>query len=214
MREELVTEAGGLPLRRLSDLQPPDLPGDGFLAVLVEEEEILPALAALTAPQAVAMLALADVGAVDLGQAEALRARLEKGDRSAYLLKSGRVGGSDPELSVEITQDHVRLFLDAIQAEALDWEEDPDFGWRLAPELAGLEGTQRFLMVPRFLYARTDRVYEYAARVSELKRDWTARLSTRAGLEAAIIDDLGWIRSPTDRDRAPRRPGLGGLRRR
>jgi len=52
----------------------------------------------------------------------------------------------------------------------------------------GIEGSDRFLLIPRFLYARTERVYEYAAVVPELKRERVARLEALEGLDAAIID--------------------------
>jgi GH43 family beta-xylosidase len=52
----------------------------------------------------------------------------------------------------------------------------------------GINGRDRFLLIPRFLYARTGRVYEYAALVPELKRVWVARLEALEGLEAAIVD--------------------------
>ena len=54
--------------------------------------------------------------------------------------------------------------------------------------MPGIEGRDRFLLIPRFLYARTERVYEYAALVPELKRDRAARLEALQGLDAAIVD--------------------------
>ena len=188
MWNELVSASGGLPLARLSDHLPTDLPGDGFLGVLVEDEEILPAVAELTPRQAVAFLALAAQVMPDPGQMAALLARLEKGDRPAYLLKSGRVGGKDPDASVEITESHARSILDAIPRDAVEWEDDPDFGYKVAAELPGIEGRDRFLLIPRLLYARTDRVYEYAARVPELKRERVERLSALDGLDPSIIE--------------------------
>jgi hypothetical protein len=53
--------------------------------------------------------------------------------------------------------------------------------------LPGIEGRDRFLLIPRFLYARTERAYDYAALVPELKRERVARLEALDGLDAAII---------------------------
>ena len=55
--------------------------------------------------------------------------------------------------------------LDAALAGQVEWEPDPDFGFELPMAFPGLEPDERLTLVPRFLYARTDRVYEYAAMV-------------------------------------------------
>jgi hypothetical protein len=51
-----------------------------------------------------------------------------------------------------------------------------------------IDGPDRFVLIPRFLYARTGRAYEYAALVPELKREWVARLEALEGLDGAIVD--------------------------
>jgi phosphoenolpyruvate carboxykinase (ATP) len=101
------------------------------------------------------------------------------------------VGGGDPERSIEIGEHHATAILDAIGAGTIEWELDPDFGYRVAAAVPGIEGRDRFLLIPRFLYARTERVYEYAALVPELKRERAAKLSALAGLDPVMIDAIG-----------------------
>jgi ATP-dependent phosphoenolpyruvate carboxykinase len=187
MWEELVSQRGGLPLTRIPDAPGADLEDCEFVAVLVEDREILPAVASLGPAQAAAFLLLSGEGA-DPEDANALLAELAEEGRPAYLLKAGRVGGSDPEVSIGITEAHARTILDAIRKRRIEWEEDPDFGYRVAAALPGIEGRDRFLLIPRFLYARTDRVYHYAALVPAVKRHRAERLSSLSGLDPAIVD--------------------------
>lgn len=89
----------------------------------------------------------------------------------SYLLTSGRVGGyEDEQGSREIPAELVARVLDAALAGRVKWERDPDFGWELPMAFPGLDDDERLTLVPRFLYAKTDRVYEYAAKVPECQR--------------------------------------------
>ena len=124
-------------------------------------------------------------------RANVLLERLESSGRETYLLKSGRVGGHEPGRSIEVTETHVDAILDGIVARSIEWEVDPDFGYRVAASVPGIEGRARFVLIPRFLYARTDRVYEYAALVPRLRRERAERLAALDGLDGAIIDALG-----------------------
>ena len=76
----------------------------------------------------------------------------------------------------------------AIATGTIEWEDDPDFGYRAAAGAPGIEGRDRFLLIPRFLYARTERVYEYAALVPRLRRERAERLAALDGLDRAIIE--------------------------
>ena len=188
MWEELVRGRGGLPLEVVSDVAAAALEVCDFVAVLLEDEEILPALASLRPAQAVALLLLSAEGPADAMTANRLLGRLREGGWPTYLLKAGRIGGSDPERSIEITGVHAAAIAAAIGTDEIEWEEDPDFGYRVAASVPGIEGADRFLLIPRFLYARTDRVYDYAALVPEVKRRRAERLSALDGLDEAIID--------------------------
>ena len=97
----------------------------------------------------------------------------------AYLLKAGRVGGSEREAgSLPITEDLVARVLDAAAAGDVEWETDPDFGYEVAAVVPGVEPPDDGLLVPRLLYTRADRVYEHAAIVPRV-RDDVARLVER-----------------------------------
>ena len=103
---------------------------------------------------------------------------------------SSRVASAStgPEGSIEIEEKHAAAILNAVLAGTVEWERDPDFGYRVAAEVPGIQGRDRFVLIPRFLYARTGRAYDYAALVPMLKRDRVARLEALQGLDAAIVD--------------------------
>ena len=187
----LVRDRGGLPLAAPGDVPFPfgDFP---LVAILARGEEIRPPVARLGPWQAGAWLLLADpegeIGDEDASAAQALAEKLAETDAPAYLLTAGRVGGSDEALSVEIDPALVARVLDAAAGGDVDWEEDPDFGYELPMEMPGLEVDERRTLVPRFLYARTDRVYDYAAMVPVAQLDRASRLDGVEGLPAAIRD--------------------------
>jgi len=190
MWDELVRDRGGMPVASLAEADAAKLAGARFVAVLVRGDGVLPAVAALEPAQAVAHLTLGDRGPVVTRAANANRflERLQASRVAPYLLKAGRVGGTDPEGSLEVREEHAATILNAVLAGTVQWERDPDFGYRVAAEVPGIEGRDRFLLIPRFLYARTERVYDYAALVPELKREWVARLEALDGLDASIVD--------------------------
>ncbi|MEJ7876783.1 MAG: hypothetical protein WKF62_08985 [Solirubrobacterales bacterium] len=85
------------------------------------------------------------------------------------LLKSGRVGGAEGERgSLAITERDLELALGAALSRTAEWERDPDLGVDLL--VSDVPGVDQGLLVPRFLYRRADRIYEYASAVPEAKR--------------------------------------------
>jgi phosphoenolpyruvate carboxykinase (ATP) len=192
MWEELVRDRGGIPVASLAEAVAAKLAGARFVAVLVRDHGVLPAVARLDASQAVAHLVLRDTGPVIMRAAHANRflGRLQASRVDPYLLKSGRVGDTGLEGSVEIEEKHAAAILNAVLASTVEWERDPDFGYRVAAEVPGIQGRDRVVLIPRFLYARTGRAYDYAALVPMLKRDRVARLEALQGLDTAIVDAL------------------------
>jgi len=190
MWDEVVRDRGGSPVASLADAGDARLAGARFVAVLCQDNDVLPAVAAVEPAQAAAYLTLGDTGPVvtRAPAANHFLKRLHASGTDAYLLKSGRVGGADPERSIEVTGDHAAAILDAIVAGTVEWERDPDFGYRVAAVVPGIEGRDRFLLLPRLLYARTERVYEHAALVPELRRERVEHLSALEGLDATIVD--------------------------
>jgi phosphoenolpyruvate carboxykinase (ATP) len=187
----LVRERGGAPLAdpaRVAELDPAG--SARFVAVLARGEETLPPVARLDPARAAGLLLLAAAdGARDAGAAAAARLNevLGASGEPAYLVTAGRVGGAAEERgSREIAAALVARVLEAATAGAVDWEVDPDFGWELPMDLPELDIDERRILVPRFLYARTDRVYDYAAMVPRLRRQRAAALGRIAGLDPAI----------------------------
>lgn len=70
--------------------------------------------------------------------------------------------------SIAITAADREAALAAAQDPGTEWERDPDFGFDVIA--SAVEGVADGLLVPRFLYRRADRIYEYAAAVPEAKR--------------------------------------------
>jgi phosphoenolpyruvate carboxykinase (ATP) len=187
MWEALVRERGGVAVRSLAEAREVDRQNATLVAIVVRDDEVLPAVAWLDPAQAAAFLALADE-APDPQVANRVLAALGASGAPAYLLKEGRVGGNDPELSIEVSDRHARAILEAIAAGTIEWEVDPDFRYRIAAAVPGIDGRDRFVCVPRFLYARTDRVYEHAALVPQLKRRRVERLEAVGGLDPGILE--------------------------
>ena len=190
MWEELIRDRGGTPISSLAEAGQAQLAGARFVALLSRDEGVLPAVAAFEPAQAVAHLTLADTGPVVTRAAEANRflQRLQASQVDPYLLKAGRVGGTDPAASLEVKEEHTAAILNGMLAGTVEWERDPDFGYRVAAEVPGIDGRDRFLLIPRFLYAHTGRAYEYSALVPELRREQVARLEAVEGLDGAIVD--------------------------
>jgi phosphoenolpyruvate carboxykinase (ATP) len=185
----LVRERGGVGLDARRGVEEAGAARALFVAILTRGEDILPPVARL-APQLVgAWLLLAagpGAGAAEATAASDLAARLDGGP-PAYLLTAGRVGGPSGEpRSRPIEPGLVARVLDAALAGEVHWEVDPDFGYELPMELPGLEVIERLVLVPRFLYARTDRVYDYAAMVPARQRERSARLAAIPGLDPAV----------------------------
>ena len=187
----LVRERRGAAVADAGDAAELDARAVGFAAILARDEETLPPVARVGPWQAAGwlLLGMASVDDGEVASAQRLAEALDRAALPAYLLTAGRVGGgaADPG-SREIPSGLVARVLDAALAGEVDWEADPDFGYELPMELPGIGAEERRILVPRFLYARTDRVYDYAAMVPRLRRERAARLEAIAGLPSPIAD--------------------------
>ncbi len=97
-------------------------------------------------------------------------ARVAASPVQRFLLTAGFVGGGEGKGSREIVAGLVSRVLDAALDGQVEWEADPDFGWELPMGAPGVSYEESLVLVPRFLYARTDRPYDYAAMVPAAKR--------------------------------------------
>jgi hypothetical protein len=101
-----------------------------------------------------------------LGWSEEIAPPVARVGPRSYALSAGRVGGNEEEeRSREITSGLVSRVLEAALRDQVEWETDPDFGFELPVSVPGVTYDELLTLVPRFLYARTDRVYAYAAKV-------------------------------------------------
>ena len=91
------------------------------------------------------------------------------GDPPRLFLKAGRVGGAEGERgSLAVTEADRQAALAAASSPDAEWELDPDLEVELL--VSGADGVDEGLLIPRFLYRRADRIYEYAAAMPEAKR--------------------------------------------
>lgn len=92
-------------------------------------------------------------------------------DPPRFLVKSGRVGGPEGERgSLAISDGERERALDAARAPSAEWETDPDLDIELL--VSGAPQVPEELLIPRFLYRRADRIYEYAAAMPAAKRQF------------------------------------------
>jgi hypothetical protein len=191
----LVRDRAGIGIDPAAGHTEQPLADASFVAILARGEDILPPVARLGPLLAGAWLGLA-AGPAPAAEVAAAASRLVSrlaGDGPpAYLVTAGRVGGPpDESRSRAIESALVARVLDGALARQVDWEVDPDFGYELPMDLPGLKVAERRVLVPRFLYARTDRVYDYAAIVPARQRERSARLAAIRGLDPALASAHG-----------------------
>ena len=80
--------------------------------------------------------------------------------------RPGRGRGGGGGARSPISEADAAAALDAALAPQASWEADPDLGLELL--VSGAPGVAEELLVPRFLYRRADRIYEYAAAMPKL----------------------------------------------
>src|SRR5207302_7832467 len=103
-----------------------------------------------------------------------------------YLLNTGRVGGPEnDERSKKVRIKHSSAIVKAIAEGTIDWERDPDFGYRVAASVPGIDDVE--VLQPRRLYERTGRLAEYLDHISRLKLERADFLATFPSLSAEIV---------------------------
>ncbi|MCH8985269.1 MAG: phosphoenolpyruvate carboxykinase [Acidobacteria bacterium] len=183
------------PLANIRHRDPRDLPSANFLFLLNRNDTIIPAVARLKRKQAAAYFMFGETkGTSAGGKAEAgFNLRIPgtnpfffnnnawQGNRlldlldtmpdlAVYLMNTGRIGGSeDDERSKKVKIAHSSAVVEGIVSGTIEWEEDPDFGYWVAINLAGFPDDE--LLQPRRLYERQMRLEEYDSLVSKLKQE-------------------------------------------
>jgi ATP-dependent phosphoenolpyruvate carboxykinase len=170
-----------------------------FVAVTRTDLGLLPPLARLDPPLAVALLA--DGPGAERAVAARALAALRAVQAPVFLIKDGLVAGPEGRAgALEIDAELIEAALDAALDEGSGWERDPDFGYSVLTAPAGpgrLAGERADALCPRLLYAAADRVYEHAELVAEVKRGRRERLERVVGLDPAIVAASGWPVEPT-----------------
>jgi phosphoenolpyruvate carboxykinase (ATP) len=185
-----------------------------YLLILNRNENIIPSVAALNSEQAAAYFMLGETtgtaagGAAEEGkflrvpgtnpffplphglQGNRMLELLASHPIETYLLNTGRVGGrDDDDRSKKVKIPHTSACVKGIAEQTITWEDDPDFGYRVATEVPGFDDPE--LLQPRKLYERQGRMDRYDGIVERLKSERLARLQEFPELSEEIIKAVG-----------------------
>ena len=193
-----------------------DLTRADFLLVLNRNENVIPAVAKLEGPQAAAFFMLGETTGTSAGgkdeegkflrvpgtnpffpmshdlQGNRFLELLAANPIEVYLLNTGRVGGPEAdERSLKVRIPHSSAIVKGIAEGTIEWETDPDFGYKVASHVPGIDAADRMILQPRLLYAEQGRGEEYARWVQRLKGERTEYLSKYPSLTRAIVESVG-----------------------
>ena len=186
-----------------------------FLLILNRNENVIPAVAKLEGPQAAAFFMLGETTGTAAGgkdeegkflrvpgtnpffpmhhdhQGNRFLELLEANPIEVYLLNTGRVGGPESESSSKkVRIPHSSAIVKAIAEGTIVWDRDPDFGYKVASHVPGIDESDSDILQPRRLYEASGRRDEYAQRVERLKaerRDFLARFPS---LSSQIVSSV------------------------
>ncbi len=187
-----------------------------FLLVLNRNENVIPAVAKLEGPQAAAFFMLGETTGTAAGgkdeegvflrvpgtnpffpmhhdnQGNRFLDLLEANPIDVYIMNTGRVGGNESEpSSKKVRIPHSSAIVKAIAENTIQWEVDPDFGYKVASHVPGIGEEDIDVLQPRRLYEATGRADEYAQRVAKLKSERVEFLGKFPSLSAEIVDSVG-----------------------
>jgi phosphoenolpyruvate carboxykinase (ATP) len=185
-----------------------------YLLILNRNENLVPAVAKLSQPQAAAYFMLGETtgtsagGAAEAGkflrvpgtnpffplphglQGNRILELLATHPIETYLLNTGRVGGKDDdERSKKVKIPHTSACVKGIAEQTISWTEDEDFGYQVAEAVPDFDDVE--LLQPKRLYERTGRAGEYRELVDRLKIERVARLQEFLELSEDIVKAAG-----------------------
>jgi phosphoenolpyruvate carboxykinase (ATP) len=188
-----------------------DLQSADFLLILNRNENVIPAVAKLSPEQAAAYFMLGETQGTSAGGAEEAGKFLRvpgtnpffpddhdlQGNRflelmaehqlDVYLMNTGRVGGpTDDDRSEKVRIPHSSAIVKGIAEGTIEWDDDPDFGYRVAREVPGIEASDAAVLRPRELYDSQGRSEEYSKHVERLKRERAEYLGKFPALSSSI----------------------------
>ena len=187
-----------------------------FLLILNRNEGIIPAVAKLEGPQAAAFFMLGETtgtaagGAAEEGkflrvpgtnpffplphdlQGNRFLELLAEHPLEVFLMNTGSVGGPvADERSRKVRIKHSSAIVKGIAEGTIEWEEDPDFGYKVARHVPGIDAEDEAVLRPRELYEAQGRVEEYERQVDRLHRERREFLSGFESLTSEIVDAVG-----------------------
>ena len=187
-----------------------------FLLILNRNEGIIPAVAKLEGPQAAAFFMLGETtgtaagGAAEEGkflrvpgtnpffplphdlQGNRFLELLAEHPLEVFLMNTGSVGGPvADERARKVRIKHSSAIVKGIAEGTIEWVEDPDFGYKVARHVPGIDADDEAVLRPRELYEAQGRVEEYERQVERLHRERREFLSGFESLTAEIVDAVG-----------------------
>lgn len=186
-----------------------------LLLILNRNDNVIPAVARLSGPQAAAYFMLGETRGTSAGGAEEAGRFLRipgtnpffplehslQGNRileilkrrpmEVYLMNTGRVGGgADDPRGLKVKIRHSSAIVKAIAEGGIRWDRDPDFGYEVASFVPGFEGDDDLLLRPRALYGRQGRTDEYVRIVERLRAERREYMTAFPGLDRDIVDSV------------------------
>jgi phosphoenolpyruvate carboxykinase (ATP) len=187
-----------------------------FLLVLNRNEGIIPAVAKLEGPQAAAFFMLGETtgtaagGAAEEGkflrvpgtnpffpmphdlQGNRFLELLAEHPLEVFLMNTGSVGGPlTDERARKVRIKHSSAIVKGIAEGTIEWEQDPDFGYKVARHVPGIDAEDEAVLRPRELYEAQGRLDEYERQVERLHRERREFLSGFESLTSEIVDAVG-----------------------
>jgi phosphoenolpyruvate carboxykinase (ATP) len=187
-----------------------------FLLVLNRNEGIIPAVAKLEGPQAAAFFMLGETtgtaagGAAEEGkflrvpgtnpffpmphdlQGNRFLELLAEHPLEVFLMNTGSVGGPvADERARKVRIKHSSAIVKGIAEGTIEWEQDPDFGYKVARHVPGIDAEDEAVLRPRELYEAQGRLDEYERQVERLHRERREFLSGFESLTSEIVDAVG-----------------------
>src|SRR2546425_3042060 len=189
-----------------------ELESADFLLILNRNENIIPAVAKLDSEQAAAYFMLGETQGTSAGGAGEAGKFLRvpgtnpffpddhdhQGNRflelmaehqlDVYLMNTGRVGGpEEDDRSAKVRIPHSSAIVKGIAEGTIEWQDDPDFGYRVATPVPGIDQSDSAILRPRELYESQGRGDEYQKIVVTLKSERAEYCAKFPALSEEII---------------------------
>ncbi len=193
----------------------PRLEKADYLLILNRNENIIPAVAKLDKNQAAAYFMLGETTGTSAGgkaeegkflripgtnpffplrqgfQGNRLKELLENIKMEVYIMNTGRVGGKeDVEGSLKVKIKHSSAIVKGIAEGTIKWKKDEDFGYEVAEFVPGIDKDDIYILQPKKLYEKLNRLDQYYNIVKKLKNDRVIHLRQYSDLDNNIINSL------------------------